>query len=259
MFVFDWQTLVAEQFRYVLAAAVLLVGLVTGYLVGRVNERLLRAAGVPSAVEGTSVERTARSFNTSTVSTLARISSWVIYLVAILLALQVANLVPAAVLWTQVTTFVPRVVVALAVLVTGLIVGDKVELVISEWLRGVKLPESGVVPKIVKYSIVFVAVLVALGQLGVAVGALIVLFAAYAAALIVFTALATKDILTSATAGIYLLLRQPYSIGDRVRIGDSEGIVQDVNIYVTHIEDEGTEYIVPNRLVFREGVVRIRE
>lgn len=259
MITLDWQTILAEQFRYVLAVAILLVGLVAGYLVGRVNERLLRAANVPSTVEGTGLERTARSFNTSTVSVLARLSSWVIYVVAVLVALQVANLVPAAVLWSQATVFIPRVVVALAVLVVGLVLGDKAELVVSEWLRGVKLPESNVIPKVVKYSIVFVAILVALGQLGVAVAALIVLFAAYAAALIVFTALATKDLLTSATAGIYLLLRQPYSIGDRVKIDDNEGIVQDVNIFVTHVEDEGTEYIVPNRLVFRRGVVRIRD
>ena len=121
-----------------------------------------------------------------------------------------------------------------------------------------KLPEIGIVPRVVKYSIVYLAALVALGQIGIAVEALIVLFAAYVVALILFGALAFKDLLAAGAAGIYLLLNQPYGIGDNVEIGRRRGVVQEVTVFVTHVEDDGKEYIVPNHLVFREGVVRVR-
>ena len=37
----------------VVALAVLVLGLIVGFIVGRINEELLRAAGVGDAVEGT--------------------------------------------------------------------------------------------------------------------------------------------------------------------------------------------------------------
>ncbi|GGL23581.1 mechanosensitive ion channel protein MscS [Halarchaeum grantii] len=255
----DWSVVVAEDFNYLLAAAVLVVGAVAGYLVGRVNERVLRAVGVPEAVEGTSVERAARRFGTDVVSTLAHLSSWVIYAVAVVLALAVVDLVVLRTLWYRLAGYVPAVVFALAVLVFGVIAGDKAEVVVAERLRGVKVPEIGVLPSVVKYSVVFVAVLVALGQLGVATLPLVLVFAAYIVALIVFTAVAAKQLLASAAAGIYVLLNQPYGIGDSVRIGEMRGIVQEMDVFVTHVEDDGTEYVVPNSFVFEHGVVKERE
>jgi small-conductance mechanosensitive channel len=64
--------------------------------------------------------------------------------------------------------------------------------------------------------------------------------------------------LASGAAGMYLLLNQPYSIGDQVEVGGQRGIVQEVDVFVTHVESEGEEYIVPNRKVFENGIVRVR-
>jgi small-conductance mechanosensitive channel len=44
-----------------------------------------------------------------------------------------------------------------------------------------------------------------------------------------------------------------------VAIGDHEGIVQEVDVFVTHVEADDREYVVPNHLVFRRGVVLVRE
>jgi len=137
------------------------------------------------------------------------------------------------------------------------VIADKVEILVSERLRGIKLPDIGLLPLVAKYSVLFVAVLIALAQIGVAVLALIVLLGAYALALIVFTALATQDILASGTAGVYLLLNQPYSIGDEIKVGGQQGIVQEVDLLVTRIETDSEEYIIPNRTVLKDGIVRI--
>jgi len=52
--------LTGTQFRSVLAVGVFVAGVMLGYLVGRVNRRLLYAMDVDDAVEGTTVERLAR-------------------------------------------------------------------------------------------------------------------------------------------------------------------------------------------------------
>lgn len=255
----DLSQLPSADFRFVLAAVVFFTGVVVGYLVGRVNERILEALGVESAVEGTSVERVAREMGTSTVNLVARFTSWIIYAVSALIALEVAQLTVQSAIWFPVVQFLPSVVVAVVILLVGVLLSDKAELVVSERLRSVKVPEISVLPKAVKYTIVFVAALVALSQVGIAVNALLVLLLAYVAAVILFTAIATRHLLTSAAAGVYLLLKQPYGIGDRVAIGEHEGIVQEVDVFVTRVEDDGREYVLPNHLVFRRGVVLVRE
>jgi len=247
------------QFRTVLAAGVFVAGLMLGYLVGRVNKRLLYAMEVDDAVEGTTVERLARRVGSTTVDIVARFTSWVVYVAAALVALDVARFSIRNPLWYPFLSYLPSVVVAAAVLVVGVLAGDKAELYVSERLRSVKLPELSVVPLAVKYTILLVAVLVALSQLGVAVNALLVVLFVYVGAVVLFTLVATRQLLTSAAAGVYLLLRQPYGIGDRVAIGEHEGIVQEVDVFVTRVEDEDQEYVLPNHLVFRRGVVLVRE
>jgi len=244
--------------RLLLAGLVLLLGIVLGYAASRVNRRLLERAGVPRAVEGTTFERTARSVGTSTVSIVSALSMWFIIGVALLAALSVADIRFTTRFWSRVTGFLPELFFALLVLIVGVVVADKVELVVSERLRGIKLPQIGIIPRIVRYSIVYVAILIALSQIGVATSALIVLLFIYFAGLIFLSGLAFKDLLASGAAGMYLLLNQPYGIGDEVRFGEESGIVQEVTVFVTHIEGDEAEYIVPNRRVFERGVVRMR-
>ncbi|WP_418282630.1 mechanosensitive ion channel family protein [Halorubrum sp. DTA98] len=244
--------------RVWLAAFVLVFGFGLAYLVGVVNRRLLTRAGVPSAIEGTAFERTAREFDTSTVNIVAKLSMYFIAGLTIIVALTVANVRYVELFWSDVATFLPKLFVAALVLIVGIVLGDKAELLVAERLRGVKLPESSVLPTLVKYSVVYVAVLIALSQIGVETFALVVLLAAYAFAVVLFTALATKDLLASGAAGVFLLLHQPYGIGDEVKVAGQRGIVQEVNLFVTNIEADGEEHIVPNHVVFRDGIVRIR-
>ena len=143
-------------------------------------------------------------------------------------------------------------------LVVGVLIGDKAEIVIGEWLRSIKLPEATIIPRLVKYSILYVAALIALSQLQVATGALLVLLAAYAFGVVFLGGLALKDLLSSAAAGIYLLLTEPYSIGDEVEIDGARGVVQEVDVFATTVENDGEEYVIPNRKVLREGAMRVR-
>lgn len=244
--------------RIWLALIVFVIGFVLAYVVGVINRRLLTRAGVSDVIEGTAFERTAREFDTSTVRILAKLSTYFIILVTVIVALTVADVRYLEQFWSGVAVFLPRVFIAIVVLIVGVVVGDKAELLVTERLRGIKLPELGVLPPLVKYSIVFVAALIALGQVGVQTLALIVLLAAYAFAIVLFAALAMKDLVASAAAGVFLLLREPYSVGDEVRVAGQRGIVQEVDLFVTHIEADGEDHVVPNHSVFRDGIVLIR-
>jgi small-conductance mechanosensitive channel len=245
--------------RYWLAIGVLLVGAALYLIIRRSSRRLLVRLGVDDFIEGTAFERTARDFGTTTVGLVAHLLGLFVFGVAGLVALTVAEVSFADPFWSRVAAYLPQLFLATLVVIAGIIVGDKAEVLVAERLQDVKLPEVGVVPSVAKYSVVYVALLVALSQLGVATLALVVLLAAYLFAFVVFAAIASYSLLSSSAAGAYLLLSQPYSIGDEVRVGDKQGIVQEMDLFVTHIESEGEEHIVPNRRVFEEGVVRIRQ
>lgn len=245
--------------RFLLATAVFLAGLLLGLIVSRLTRRVLKALGLAKTVEGTAFERTARGLGTSTVGVLSQLVALSIYVGAAFAALHLAQLVDTRTFWTSIATFLPQVIIAALAVITGLVLGEKAGLLVSERLRGVKLPEVGLLPTLVKYSIFYIAALIALSQLGVATNALLIMLAAYMFGVVFVSGLAFRDLLRAAAAGVYLLLNEPYSIGDEVRVGERTGIVQEVDLFVTHVESDDEEFIIPNQQVFREGIVRIRE
>jgi small-conductance mechanosensitive channel len=252
------QSLLGGRFDLVLVAVVLVVGVLVGYLVDRVSQRTLTAAGVGEAVEGTAFERAVGGLGTSTVSMLAGLFALFVVLVFVVLALTVSAVLDVRVYLRQFINFLPQLFVAALVVVFGLVVADKADVLVSDRLRGVKLPEIGLLAGLVKYSIIYVAALLALGQLGVANVALLVLLGAYAFGVVFLGGLACRDLLAASAAGFYLLFAEPIAIGDEVRINGRAGIVQEVDVFVTHIENDGEEFIVPNDHVFRSGIVRVR-
>ena len=259
----DWaeviRALFTKEAAFTISVGILFVGLIVSYLVWKWVKALLVNAGIDEAVEGTPFERTARGFGTSTIGMLATISAIAVYIGTIIVALNIAQLLNPGLFWSNFTGYLPRLFIAAVAIIVGMIVGDKARLYVSERLRSIKVPEAEIIPEIVRYSIIYTALLLALAQVGVATAALLVLLAAYAFGLVLLSGLAFKDLLAASAAGVYLLLTEPYAIGDEIRIEEKEGIVQEIDMFVTRIESDGEEYIVPNQKVFRAGVVRIRD
>lgn len=248
----------SEETAFALAIALLVIGVVVAYMVWRWTHNFMESTGANDAVEGTTFERTAQRFGTSTAGILGLILALFVYSGTVIVAFHTAQVLEAEIFWSRVTNFLPRLFIALLAVILGLIVGDKAKLATQDRLQSIKLPEVSIIPELVKYSIFYIAGLIALAQLGIATTALLVLLAAYAFGLIFLGGIAFKDLLTASAAGIYILLNEPYTIGDEVRIDGKRGIVQEVNMFVTHIENDEEEYIVPNQLVLRSGVIRVR-
>jgi small-conductance mechanosensitive channel len=94
-----------------------------------------------------------------------------------------------------------------------------------------------------------VGVVLALGILGIDPAAIV---AGFGVAGLVF-GIAFKDILENFMAGIILLLRQPFTVGDRVVTNGVEGIVTEVNLRSTILKTyDGEEVRVPNGAVLRQ-------
>ncbi|WP_336135671.1 mechanosensitive ion channel domain-containing protein [Natronomonas amylolytica] len=255
----EWFTgLSIPEQNFTVAVGVLLAGLVLGAVTAWLVRRILTAFNVDEAVEGTPFERTAQRLGSSTVRILAWLCGLFVFVVAAMYAAGTMELLPSAAFLNELRSFLPKLFVAILVVIVGILLADKAELLVGERLRSIKLPEVTLLPTLVKFSILYIAALIALSQLGVATGALLVLLAAYAFGIVFLSGLAFKDLLSSAAAGVYLLLTEPYSIGDEVEIDGNRGIVQEVDVFVTYVESEGEEYMIPNRKVLRDGAMRVR-
>ena len=63
--------------------------------------------------------------------------------------------------------------------------------------------------------------------------------------------LALQDVGRSFVNGVYILVERPFRIGDRIRVGETEGRVEDVGVRLTILHsDSGERIIVPNTVIF---------
>jgi len=251
------ETFVSELETADLTVALLIVagGIVLGYVAGRLLRRLCRSLGLDDFVEGTTFERVAESLSTSTVGIVATTVEWAVYLTSVFMAFDVLGFdILDQTILMRLTNYLPNVVFAFFILVFGAILGDKAAVLVSERLEGVKISDVGVVPTLVRYSVVFVAFLMALSQLGVSTLALHILLSAYLVAVIAVAVVSLRAVLPSVVSGLYILSTHQYGIGDNVRIGEVEGVVQEVDLLTTRIDDGEREHVVPNSEIFEEGV-----
>lgn len=251
------ERLLTDQFELFMAISLVVLGGILGILVTGTLRRLFARFEVQEAVGGTPMERMLQRLGTSTTGLVSLLSGLFVFGVISIGALRLTGYLGADVFFSRIADVLPQVFIAVVVLIVGVIAGEQASLILSERLKSVKLPEIAFFPALVKWSIFYVATLIALSQLGVATGALLVLLAAYAFGMVFILGVATWDLLRSAAAGVYLLLTEPYSIGDEVEIDGKRGIVQEVDAFVTRIESDGEEYVVPNSRVFQRGIVRV--
>jgi hypothetical protein len=244
----------------IIPVIVLITGVLVGIIIGRLSRRLLTAVGVTEAIEGTTFERTVNRLGTSTVGIISALIAIAIIALTVGLALSIEGVLGFQFLLInlELPTYLLKVLVAALVVIVGLITGDKADVEIRERFESVKLPEVNLIPRIVKYTILFIASLIALSQLGIATNPLLVLFGGYVFAVVVLGGIALNDLLSAGAAGMYLVFSQPYSIGDTIEIDDHRGIVQEIGIFATHIENDNEEFILPNHLVLSSGIVRVR-
>lgn len=67
--------------------------------------------------------------------------------------------------------------------------------------------------------------------------------------------LALQDVGRSFVNGVYILVERPFRIGDKVRIGDAEGRVEDVGVRLTTLRTlDGERIVVPNTVVFSSTI-----
>ncbi len=108
--------------------------------------------------------------------------------------------------------------------------------------------------KICRRVILLVGLVVALGTVGVNVGAALALIGGGA----FIAAFALQDTLSNFAAGIMLLFYRPFDVGDAVEVGGIAGSVDNVSLVSTTIRTfDNKKVLVPNKKVWGETITNI--
>lgn len=156
-------------------------------------------------------------------------------------------------LWDGFMSRLPSLAVGLAVLVFFYLLARFVRFLVSHSITKVRASNHAarVVSRLAFTGIVALGILVALGVMGVSPGALVTSLGLVSVGI----GFALKDVIENFIAGITIILQRPFVIGDGVRFGDVEGVVEDVRVRDTVIRMfDGRKVFVPNRSLF-SGVV----
>lgn len=104
--------------------------------------------------------------------------------------------------------------------------------------------------RVIRITLVGLGLVTALGTLGVDVSAIVAGLGLTGLAL----GIALKDIVSNAVSGIMLLMFRPFRHRDRIKVGDFEGTVHDIDLRYTHLKTDGRIIFVPNSLMFANAV-----
>jgi len=102
-----------------------------------------------------------------------------------------------------------------------------------------------------RVAVVAVGIITVLPSFGVDWPGLLAVLGAAGLAL----SLSMQDLLKNVVAGIYILMEQPFRIGDRISVKEVTGVVQGIELRTTILTtEEGLQVVVPNSVVLNEIV-----
>ena len=241
------------------AVLLLLVGLLVAWFAGRVTRRLLLAVGVDRFAERVGVHDViARAgFERSASVLLGRAVRIALVIVAVVASVSLLGLGALSLALNQLVLFVPRLFVALLLVVLGAVISDFVGDRVDRLADQMALP--GPLGPFARVTVLALFVLTALAQLGIPTGILLAVVAMVVIAAAVTFALAFglggREVARELSAGRYV--GGAFALGQTITVGDLRGQIVALERAATILRTpEGRTVRVPNHLLI-ESIVTV--
>jgi len=165
------------------------------------------------------------------------------------------------------TNAVIAIIIILIGFIVGRIVGKLVQGILHELELNTILGKAGIktsieelIGTITSYFIYFVAVIMALNQIGITSVVLNILAGGAVVLIIISLVLAVKDYIPNLFAGIFIHQKRFIRNGDWIKVKNVEGKVTHINLVETRIETKNKDIIyVPNSFLTKNEVVKVRK
>ena len=151
----------------------------------------------------------------------------------------------------------PRVLLAIGIVVAGYLVSRAVRWALRHILSGRQTPSfATVMSKLAGWVLLYLSVIVAIVVVFPSVKPVDML--AGLGFFSVAAGFAFQDILENLLSGLLLILRQPFRSGDQITVGEVSGTVQAITIRETRLKTfDGQLVLIPNRDVYK-SVITVR-
>ncbi len=158
--------------------------------------------------------------------------------------------------WAWTLAFLPRLGIAVIILVIGITISRWAGRAISNVAartHQVDVTATPVLGSLVRYGILILTIVWALGQLGIQTTSLLAVLGAAGLAI----GLALQGTLSNISAGIMLLWLRPFRAGDYIEVGPAvpalAGTVREIGLFGTHLETfDGLFVFAPNSTIWNQ-------
>jgi small-conductance mechanosensitive channel len=163
-----------------------------------------------------------------------------------------------------------NLIIAVIIILIGFIVGrvlgkltQKVlhELELDRILRetaDIKLSIEKALARFITYFAYFLAIIIALNQIGLTTTVLHMISAAVLVIVVISIILGIKDFIPNFLAGMHINRKDMIKVGDRIRVKGTEGKVISMDLTETKIQTQkGDTIFIPNSLFIKEEMVKL--
>lgn len=235
---------------FITAILILVVGWLLARVISNVVTRIAERVNLESIFEQTGVRAGLKraQINSSAGELLGKMLYWVIFLNFLLIALEHMGLNAAVDPLRQLIALLPRIIVALATLVAGMLLAQFLGKAAQAAMSGMGVEFHEEVGQGVNVLLIIMIVVVVLEQLGINAQILISIFTNVISLVVAGLALAFglggRDVARNVLAGYYA--REQFEAGDMVVVNGEEGSLEGIGTLNAEIRVGDDLLIVPN-------------
>jgi len=257
-----YQGIIAQIIAYLPTIAVAITVLVLGWLLARFLRVLtVRAIGRLDLLWQRLISKQGvQPPRHPPVRIIGEVVFWITMLITITLSTEILGMDIFGNWLKEIVSYLPLAIAGLLIMLVGFVVSTLARDLISSAATSAELSHGDLLGRIAQIIILVVAIIIGVDQIGIDIAFLSMMSGIVLAAVLGSIALAFGLGARTHVSNIIAAnqLRQLYQLGDKVRIGDIEGIITDITISRVIVESELGSVDVPAKL-FDEEVTIITE
>ncbi|MCR4334540.1 MAG: hypothetical protein NUV47_02330 [Patescibacteria group bacterium] len=185
-----WSNVLLQSFReiwfgvasfvpnLVIAIIIFIVGWAVGSLVGRIISQVIHSIKLDQMLKSAGVEDLVKraGHNLDSGKFVGTLVEWFVIVAFLIASFDVLGLTDVNLFLQDVLAYLPRVIVAVLILLVAVVIADVMQKVVAAASRAAGIHSAGFLGTVTKWSILIFAILTALVQLNIAVGFINTLF-----------------------------------------------------------------------------------
>lgn len=245
--------------RFLGAIVILLIGLFVGRLVARLVTQVLRALRFDQIADRAEIDEFLANagVRTDAATVVGELAKWFIYLIFFQVAASTLGFPQLTEILNQLIAFIPRVVVAIVILLLGALVANLLAGLVRGSLGTAQVGNANLLAHIARYGVLAFAVVAALSQLEIAPAIVNTLWTALIGSVALAAALAFGLGARDAAGSIATsqLIKSDIQPGMRIGLEGQTGTVEQIGALYTTIRTGDGQYKVPNAELARSMVM----